>query len=51
MNLIKEKDALLDWIKAIKENNPNEVENYEMIEVINDKIREIENKIKKEKKI
>ena len=39
--LLKEKQSLLDWIKRIKENNPDEDDNYYMVEIIKEKIREI----------
>jgi len=47
-SLRKEKQSLLEWIKAIKENNSDEEDNYYMIEVIEEKIKDIEKKIKDE---
>jgi len=43
---LKEKQSLLDWIKKIKENNPDEEENYYMVETIREKIKDIEEKLK-----
>ncbi len=48
--LEKEKQSLLEWIRKIKENNSNEEENYHMIEVIKEKIKDIEEEIEKRKK-
>ena len=44
--LLKEKQSLLDWIRKIKENNPNELEAWHLVETLEEKIREIEEKIK-----
>ena len=45
--LIKEKYSLLEWIEKIKENNSNDIESWNLIENIEFKIKQIENKITK----
>ena len=44
--LLKEKQSLLDWIKKMKENNPDEDDYYYMVEIIREKIKDIEEKLK-----
>jgi hypothetical protein len=46
--LLKEKEALQEWIEKIKENNSNEYEDYWMIEHLEEEIKKIDKKIKNE---
>ncbi|NPV13147.1 MAG: hypothetical protein HPY57_15375 [Ignavibacteria bacterium] len=43
--LIKEKESLLQWLQKIMENNPEEIENYQMKEYIEKQIEKIEKQI------
>jgi len=45
-NLTKEKEALENWLKSILENNPEEVENHQMVDFIKERIKQIEEKFK-----
>lgn len=46
-DLIREVHSLKEWIEKIKENNPNELEAWHLIETLEDKIKELEKELKK----
>jgi len=49
-NLIREVHSLKEWIEKIKENNPDELEDWCLIETLEKRIEEI-NKIRSEKEV